>query len=61
MFIALDVCFRLKRHLISSPEQDPGLGTSWAYFVADAPYQEFALTLKDQDVVCFVIIVDHYN
>lgn len=54
MFVAIDVCFRLKCQLVSSTERDPGLGTGWAYFVTDAPYREYAKTLKDQEEVCAV-------
>ena len=35
LFLAIDACFKLKRHIVSSEKKDPGLGTGWLYFVED--------------------------
>ncbi|KAJ7287652.1 hypothetical protein C8J57DRAFT_1431164 [Mycena rebaudengoi] len=48
MFIALNTCFRLKRHLISSNLHDPALGSGWQYFTEKEPYRKFLLTVTDQ-------------
>ncbi|KAF8209815.1 hypothetical protein K438DRAFT_1960048 [Mycena galopus ATCC 62051] len=48
MFLALDACFHLKRHMISSEIKDPGLGTGWAYVTETAPYRHYLLTVTDQ-------------
>ncbi|KAJ7820776.1 hypothetical protein B0H14DRAFT_2599756 [Mycena olivaceomarginata] len=48
MFIAIDACFRLKHRLVSSEAKDPGLGTGWAYFVEDAPFRKYLLSVTDQ-------------
>ncbi|KAJ7589417.1 hypothetical protein C8J56DRAFT_1049073 [Mycena floridula] len=64
MFIAVDACFRLKCKIVSSDQKDPGLGTGWAYFVEDAPYQEYVKSLGDQEEVntCTGLsAVDHAN
>ncbi|KAJ7231207.1 hypothetical protein C8J57DRAFT_1533818 [Mycena rebaudengoi] len=42
-FFAFDVCFRLKRRLVSSELKDPGLGTGYAYMVEPAPYRQWLL------------------
>lgn len=51
MFVAIDVCFHLKRRLVSSALKDPALGNGWAYFVEDALFREFLLTVTDQEEV----------
>ncbi|KAJ7692647.1 hypothetical protein B0H14DRAFT_3531447 [Mycena olivaceomarginata] len=48
LFIALDACFRLKRHMISSEIKDPGLGTGWAYVTENPPYRHYLLTVTEQ-------------
>ncbi|KAJ7350848.1 hypothetical protein DFH08DRAFT_913786 [Mycena albidolilacea] len=48
LFIALDACFRLKRHMISSKIKDPGLGTGWAYVTENPPYRHYLLTVTEQ-------------
>ncbi|KAJ7814307.1 hypothetical protein B0H13DRAFT_2242773 [Mycena leptocephala] len=48
LFIAIDVCFRLKRRLVSSEAKDPGLGSGWSYFTEDRPFREYLLTVTDQ-------------
>ncbi|KAJ7238471.1 hypothetical protein C8J57DRAFT_1528783 [Mycena rebaudengoi] len=48
IFLALDACFRLKRHLVSSELRDPGVGTGWAYFMEHEPYRAFLLTVTDR-------------
>ncbi|KAJ7024560.1 hypothetical protein C8F04DRAFT_1270099 [Mycena alexandri] len=46
--LAFDVCFRLKRRLISSELKDPGLATGFAYMVEDEPYREYLRTVTNQ-------------
>ncbi|KAJ7720993.1 hypothetical protein B0H16DRAFT_1666372 [Mycena metata] len=48
LFLALDVCFRLKRGLVSSELKDPGLGTGWSYVTENVPYRKYLLTVTDQ-------------
>ncbi|KAF8183500.1 hypothetical protein K438DRAFT_1907965 [Mycena galopus ATCC 62051] len=48
MFLAINACFRLKRRLVSSELKDPSLGSGWSYMVETKPYQEFLLTVTDQ-------------
>ncbi|KAJ7900467.1 hypothetical protein B0H13DRAFT_2336571 [Mycena leptocephala] len=48
LFLALDVCFRLKRRLVSSELKDPSLGSGWAYLVESVPYRQYLLTVTDQ-------------
>ncbi|KAJ7721409.1 hypothetical protein B0H14DRAFT_3520644 [Mycena olivaceomarginata] len=48
LFIALDACFRLKHHMISSEIKDPGLGTGWAYVTENPPYRHYLLTVTEQ-------------
>lgn len=47
--IALDANFRLRR--FNKLGRDPGLGTGWAYFVADAPYEAYLSTFGAQPEV----------
>lgn len=58
LILALDACFRLKRRIVSSEKNDPGLGTGWSYFVEDEPYRKYLLTVTDQDEVrnCFLVM-----
>jgi hypothetical protein len=51
MFIAIDACFRLKRCFVLSEAKDPGLGTGWSYFVEDAPFRRYLLSVTDQQEV----------
>lgn len=51
LFVALDACFRLKCHLVSSKAKDPRLRTGLSYFVEDGPYREYLLTVTDQNEV----------
>ncbi|KAJ7711071.1 hypothetical protein B0H16DRAFT_1745484 [Mycena metata] len=48
LFLALDACFRLKRRMASSELRDPGLGTGWAYFVEQEPYQKYLLLVTNE-------------
>ncbi|KAJ7711574.1 hypothetical protein B0H16DRAFT_1343629 [Mycena metata] len=48
LFLAIDACFRLKRRLVSSVTKDPALGSGWAYFMEDAPYRKYLLSVTDQ-------------
>ncbi|KAJ7572790.1 hypothetical protein C8J56DRAFT_1067883 [Mycena floridula] len=60
----MDACFCLKWKIVSSDEKDPGLGTGFAYFVEDPPYQEYYKTLGDQTEMnsCTGLsAVDHAN
>ncbi|KAJ7575804.1 hypothetical protein C8J56DRAFT_1063043 [Mycena floridula] len=64
LFLAMDACFRLKRKIVSSDEKDPGLGTGFAYFVEDPPYQEYCQSLGEQTEMnsCTGLsAVDHAN
>ncbi|EEB88888.1 hypothetical protein MPER_13087 [Moniliophthora perniciosa FA553] len=48
LFLAVDACFRLKRKLVSSEEQNPGFGTGWAYMVPDEPYRRYLLETTNE-------------
>ncbi|KAE9383792.1 hypothetical protein BT96DRAFT_843349, partial [Gymnopus androsaceus JB14] len=48
-FLAIDACFRLKRKLISTHKKYPPLQPGWAYMVDPKPYQEYLLSVTDQD------------
>lgn len=50
MTVALDACFRLKRHDVSSLTKDPILGDG--YFVAGEGYRAVLEAYGDQDEVC---------
>lgn len=54
--IAIDANFRLKRRAISNNARDPALGSGWAYFVEDGPYQQHVLNYADQ-----VDVSHHYD
>jgi hypothetical protein len=47
-FLALDMCFRLKRRLVSSELKDPGLGARMAYLLENAEFRDYLLTVTDQ-------------
>ncbi|KAJ7023340.1 hypothetical protein C8F04DRAFT_908912, partial [Mycena alexandri] len=51
LFIALDVCFRLKRWLVSNELRDPDLGSGWAYMVETTKYREYLRGVTDQKEV----------
>ncbi|KAF8205189.1 hypothetical protein K438DRAFT_1543320, partial [Mycena galopus ATCC 62051] len=48
LFLALDVCFCLKRRMVLSELKDPSLGPGMAYMVESQPYREFLRTKTDQ-------------
>ncbi|KAJ7615463.1 hypothetical protein FB45DRAFT_1035452 [Roridomyces roridus] len=48
IFLAIDVCFRLKRKKVSSWAADPSIQDGWAYFVKSTEYMEYVKTLGDQ-------------
>ncbi|KAI5984696.1 hypothetical protein F5J12DRAFT_907939 [Pisolithus orientalis] len=48
LIIAIDANFQLKNHACAS-DQDPGLHTSLAYFLADGPYNEHVLQFATQE------------
>jgi hypothetical protein len=50
-FLAIDVCFRLKRRLVSSVLKDPSLASSLAYMVETLGYRDYLLTVTDQKEV----------
>ncbi|KAF7323380.1 CxC2 domain-containing protein [Mycena chlorophos] len=63
-FIAVDVCFRLKRGMVSSNAKDPPLSDGWAYMVEGRPYREYLLTIKDQEEISSctdLAALDHAN
>jgi hypothetical protein len=47
----MDANFRLKRRKTSSNAFDPGLGTGFAYFVADEPFRTHIAQYIDQTEV----------
>jgi hypothetical protein len=50
-FIAVDLCFRLKRRQVSSEEKDPDWNEGGAYYVEQKLFQPFAKSLPDQKEV----------
>ncbi|KAK7435005.1 hypothetical protein VKT23_019911 [Stygiomarasmius scandens] len=56
LFLAIDACFCLKRHLVSSEERDPALGSGWPYLVEDKPFRKFLLSVMDQEEVWSTVI-----
>jgi hypothetical protein len=56
-FLAIDACFRLKRHLISSVLKDPSLASGWAYMVETLSYRDYLLTVTDQKEVRYLFIL----
>jgi hypothetical protein len=58
LILALDACFPFKRKIVSSEKNDPGLKTSWSYFMEDEPYRKYLLTVTNQDEVqnCFLVM-----
>ncbi|KAJ7880718.1 hypothetical protein B0H14DRAFT_3082659 [Mycena olivaceomarginata] len=53
MFLAMDACFHLKHHLISSYLKDPSLAKGLAYMVASGMFQEYLLLVTNQKEVSF--------
>ncbi len=47
----MDANLRLKNQLVSSFSRDPPLGLGWAYFVEQAPYEEYIKKLMHEDDV----------
>ncbi|KAE9397164.1 hypothetical protein BT96DRAFT_957972 [Gymnopus androsaceus JB14] len=45
---AINACFRLKRHLVSSEARDPDLDSGMSYFTEDALFRKFLLGVTDQ-------------
>ncbi|KAF9542834.1 hypothetical protein CPC08DRAFT_738695 [Agrocybe pediades] len=51
LIVCMDANFRLKNQVVSNHSQDPGLGSSWAYFVPRIPYENYVLSrTKDADI-----------
>lgn len=51
LVLAMDANFRLKNRLRARSRVDPGLGTGWAYFVADEEYRVHVLAHATEEEV----------
>ncbi|KAK1223877.1 hypothetical protein PQX77_013243 [Marasmius sp. AFHP31] len=51
-FIAVDACFRLKCHMVSSEQKDPGLLTGLAYFVDQTEFRQWVPVEIPEDSTC---------
>ncbi|KAJ3734621.1 hypothetical protein DFJ43DRAFT_1130773 [Lentinula guzmanii] len=48
IYFALDACFRLKQHLVSSEKMDPDLDVGGSYFTEDASFRQYLASVTDQ-------------